>query len=175
MLHAQLTALVLAAATFAASGCGGSSNTTSTASTSAEQTPTTAAQTQPVYTGPRLTRAELIAKADLICARVNAVRASNKITSKQSLAESAAKLSGAEQIALEEMSKLTPPVSLESTWNSMITGYKATATDIAKIKQAVSDGDTHEIRPLLTRSTVALHQTITEAKSAGFKDCGRTR
>jgi hypothetical protein len=181
MLTMQLAAVVLVATSLAASGCGGSSKTTSTTSTgatgAAEQTTTattTATQTQQANAGPALTRAELIAKADVICARVNAVRASNVITSGQSLAQAVSKLSSSEQQALEEMSKLTPPAALESTWNLMLTGYKTMAANVQKIKQDISEGNSRQDTPLLVSGTKTLRQITADAKSAGFKDCGQT-
>jgi hypothetical protein len=174
MLNVTLAVPLLAAIVFVAAGCGGSSKTASTATsqaTAATTTATAAAQTQPENSGPALSSSALITKADLICARLNAVRASTVIKSKQELIDSFTRLSADEQRAVEEMSRLTAPSSLTSTWNSMLAGYRTMSADTARVKQEVTVNK--NVGPLVAVIGGLQRQTAATAASAGFKDCAR--
>jgi hypothetical protein len=171
-------ALTLMASALIASGCGGSSKSSSqtasaTQAASSTQATATTTQTQPVSAGPPLTRAELIAKADLVCARLNAIRASNVVKSKQEFIQSISRLSGDEQRTLEEMAKLTPPATLANTWSSILTGYRMISENVNKLKQDLARNKTGEVDSLLASSNQIQHNTAAIAKSAGFKDCGK--
>lgn len=171
MSYVRLVTPLLAATMLAATGCGGSSKTTSTVSTAAQPTTTTAAQTQPESSGPPLSSAQLIAKADLICARLNAVRLSTVIKSKQQLLDSFTRLASDEQRAVEEMNKLTPSSSLAGAWSSMIASYRTIAADTATIKQDLTENKS--VGSLVSTITQLQRQTTATARKAGFKDCGR--
>jgi hypothetical protein len=150
-----------------AAGCGGSkspSQTTSSTNTSAART----------ATGPALTKAQLIAKADPICARLTAERLSHKIRSREDYLRVSAELEGSEHQALEEMQKLSPPASVASTWNQMLAGYKEISEDVAKVGQAAAANETAQLRPLIGNATALEAHVATLARSAGFKDCGQS-
>ncbi len=179
MLSTRLAALALAAVALTASGCGGSSKTTSQAA-STGQAPTTT-QTpapstlseQPAPTTAPLSSATLIAKADLICARMDAARAANVIKTKQQALDSVGELSAEEQRALGEMYKFTPPTSLQKSWSTMLNGYREIAMNIIKVRQALAEDRNREIPSLLSAGTRTQQQMAAIARSAGFKDCGK--
>jgi uncharacterized protein YceK len=176
MSKKHLTALALATTVLAA-GCGSSKSSTqatSTASSNQNASSTqTASTTQPTAAGPPLAAAALITKADLICARLNAIRASNKIKSAQEYVRVTSELSSDEQQALAEMAKLTPPASLAHTWDTMLAGYRTIATNIAIVSHDAATKNLATANALLTTSTNVQHSTAAVARGAGFKDCGK--
>jgi len=164
-----MTVTVLVAVALGTAGCGGSKST----SQGSSSTSTSATQTQPSNNGPALTAAQLIAKADPICARMTAVRLSHKIRSRQDYLRVSAELYGSEQQALAEMRKLVPPGSLAETWSKMLTSYKAISEDVSKVGQVAATGNSTELQPLATNATRLQHQVAELARAAGFKECGQ--
>lgn len=77
-----------------------------------------------------LTRAQLVSKADKICAQVHdRVRAVGPAKTPQQLSVLAHKLAGFEQQQIESMRKLKPPASLASDWKQMVEGAQEIAED----------------------------------------------
>ena len=174
MLKRRMVAPALLASALIALGCGSSKSSTQTSATQAGSTvaQTTGTQTQPTGTGAPLTRTVFINKADLICAHVNAVRASNKINSEKSFIRAVNSMSTEEQKALHEMAQIAPPAAIASAWNHMISDYKSLATVINEIKRSISEKNYHKISSLLVLSLRDQRKVAVVAKGAGFHDCG---
>jgi hypothetical protein len=179
MLCMQFATLALAGTALAASGCGGSakpSSQTTSATNVASSSQTTAAatttQSQPSSPTPPLTTVQLIAKADPICARVNAERVSNIIRSKQDYIRVSSEVSSYQQRAIAELVRLIPPASLASTWNTILDGYRTFASDMATISHDVATNQTSTANDVLAASGKIQRQTAAVARRAGFKDCG---
>jgi hypothetical protein len=191
MSHTQLAALALTAASLALSGCGGSSKTTAstiTATTSADSTPatsTTAASTSlppattvKVAVGTPLTRAQLIAKSDAICARVNAEvdKISTKVNAPPSVAqreflEGFPKVARYETTETNELSKLVPAASLAQDWELIISDFHRYVQYADASAHAAEAKDINAITPLI-QPAEALHAKLNAiAKRDGFKSC----
>lgn len=191
MSHTQLAALALAAASLALGGCGGSSKTTAstiTATTSADSTPTTsttAASTSlppatvvKVATGTPLTRAQLIAKGDAICARVNAQV--DKVTTqvnvppnvaRREFLEGFSKAARYETIETNELSKLVPPASLAHDWGLIVNDFHRYVQYADAAARAAEAKDIKAIEPLI-KPGEAIHEKLDAiAKRDGFKYC----
>lgn len=147
MTHSRWVALGLAAVTLAASGCGKSSKP--------------------------LTRAELVAKADTICRRVNNQLKSsdNSINSKQDLARVVPRLASFEQKALADLSKLVPPASLANDWKTIVTGAQTLADNTAKLGEYAKENNIKAAKGLVTDSQKVQQAMLATAKRDGFKDC----
>jgi hypothetical protein len=170
MQERHIIAAALAAAALTAVGCGGSSKSSSQTLSAAA---TSVTQTQ-VSAGPRLTATELIAKADPICARVNAIRASNKIRSRQDFTRVVTELASEEQHAVEGLNKLVPPTSLAGAWSRMLNGYRAIASNLAQVSRDAAANNFPAANSLVVVTTALHRQTAAIARSAGFKDCARS-
>lgn len=81
-----------------------------------------------------LTRAQLVSKADRICAQVHhKVHAIGPASTPQQLSRLAHKLAGFEQQQIESMRKLKPPASLASDWKQMVEGAQEIAEGTATL------------------------------------------
>lgn len=150
MSRTQLAALALAATTLSATGCGESPKTTT------------------------LTHAELIAKADPICARVNAKRASSTIRSREDYARLVPPLAAYEQTAVAELGKLIPPASMASDWKQVVAGAQTLANNTAKLGEYAKANNLAASRTLFSTDAKAQEQMLAAAKRIGFKDCAQT-
>jgi hypothetical protein len=174
MSNRPLIAMALATTALIVGGCGSSSKSSSQktpegqAVGSGKTTP--AAQTQP---GPVMgPAARLISSADLICARLNARRASNRIASTADYIRVTAELSSHEREAIAEMVKFTPPASLATPWKQMLANYRTLAANIATISHEIATKH-GAVSKLVTASIALQKRTATIARRAGFKDCGQ--
>jgi len=183
MLHTQLAALALAATTLAASGCGGSSKTTSTttaantsapATTAAAPTTSTASVENKSTSGKPLTQAELIAKADAICARVNAKRSTIAISTAQQYATLVPQLASYEQAAVAELAALVPPASMANDWNLIVAGSRQLADNTTKLGEDAKAEDFSSLHTLVASNEKTQAQLTATAKRAGFKDCAQS-
>jgi hypothetical protein len=149
---------VLIFAAIAATGCGGSSSTSTTKT--------------------------FVAQADPICKQVAILRtAANTAVSKASpssskelvvLARVAPAVASDEQQALVRLRALKPPSSLTSDWNVLLTGMQQLASDTTQI---ASDAKAKKLKGVesVTSSGRKLRQQLTEiATRDGFTYCGRT-
>lgn len=175
MSRIRLAALVLVTAALAASGCGGSGKATgqtgsppSVGSSSAKRSPSPTASSSP--TAP-LTRAELIAKGDAICWRVNARRVSTKVSSPADYERLVPPLAAYELAAAAEMRRLTPPASMAKAWEQ-ITSATQTIAEVTgtyrEYSKASNEKLVHHLDAILA---TAIHQMVTAAKREGFKNC----
>ncbi|HEY5194654.1 MAG TPA: hypothetical protein VIJ39_12380 [Solirubrobacteraceae bacterium] len=184
MLHARLTALVLATTTLAISSCGEQAKTTSDAGTptssvasapaSSSSSGANEAANAPISPkGGRLTHQELVAKAEAICSRVNKKRATIAVTSLQDYGN-VLPLAADEQTAAEELGRLNPPISMTSDWRTIVSDMQAVGYDTRKLGEASRANNLASARSEITSGNVSLTQMISVAKRNGFKNCATT-
>ncbi len=181
MLHTQLAALVLAATSLAASGCGGSSKTETTTSTATTAAATgTTAQALPPATpaaiapGKPLTRAQLIATADAICASANKkVDTVNEVTQSQ-IEHGFPQAAIYESAETEELAKLVPPAEMAHDW-AVIVGDFHRYVDYANAAARYADAKNLKAAIPLFKPAEAIHERLNAiAKRDGFKYCSTT-
>jgi len=148
MPRTQLAALALAAVTLA-SGCGGSSKAT------------------------RLTSAELIAKADAICARVHAEFHANGYSSLQSMALRAPRVAADEQTGARELRELTPPAAMADDWKQIVENAEAIAAETAKLGEDAKHDTLAELTPMLNTGEQRDRRVLAIAARDGFKQCAK--
>lgn len=137
-----LTAIALAAC---ASGCGSSSKP--------------------------LTRAELTAKANVICKRVSAKMSTKSANSEQSISRVASELSSFEQTALADLSKLVPPAELEADWKKFVSGAQTLAENTAKLGEYAKAKNLKAGKALILSSENTQKQMVVIAKRDGLTAC----
>lgn len=179
MLHTQLAPLALAVTALAISGCGGSSKTTSTAtatSASATTTGTTTTAAAPASssesgTTKALTRAELIAKANAICARVKAKGATITVTTRQDYVTLLPSLVTYLQTAVAEMSKLTPPASLANDWQTIVADNRTLAETAGQIVTYANANDLKATSAIVSTLKQTGTQLANVTRRDGFTSC----
>jgi hypothetical protein len=170
----RIASLALAVAALAASGCGGSKSSGKTASASQARSSSGQAQSSNhggSPTGP-LTRAELIARADAICASVNARRASLKRLSHGYVAK-LPWLASYEHAAFAQLGRLIPPVSMAGDWRQIVVVAQTVTADTAKIGEYAKSNSVNAARPLFGQVGEAQERMLTTARHAGFRDCAQ--
>jgi hypothetical protein len=167
-----IVALAAAAVTLAAGSCGRSVKLSgykgSSASASASSIPNSGA---PSYVHS-LTRAELIAKADLICWRVNSKRASITISEPQDFERLIPQLATYQLTAAAEMQKLRPPASMANGWNQIVADAQTVARISAQFRTYAA-ASTSTSKPLTSVMAGALERMQKVAKREGFRDCAK--
>ncbi len=179
MLHAQLVALALAATTLLASGCGGSSKTTS--STAAVTAPATVATPTPTATatpikfasGRPLTRAKWIAEGDAICAHTDRRLAAISVTSTRELVHALPQAAAYEKAEVRDLSKLVPPASMAGDWAQIVNDLQIFAEDSIKIAQYAEVKNASAGVPLVHAQNNIHKQMAAVARRDGFKQCSR--
>jgi hypothetical protein len=149
MRQVPLLAVTLCAAAFATSGCGSSSKSTS------------------------LTKSELIAKADAICAHVHHEYHAHGYTTAASIARQAPLVAAAEQAGVNEMHKLTPPASMAADWNKVIAGAQTVASDTATLAKYAKEGNRKAMTSLFATGLGSQQQALAVAARDGFGDCAK--
>jgi hypothetical protein len=171
VLHVSLAALALAATTLAVSGCGGSSKTESSKTPAATGTPATTAA---VTAEPgKLARTELIAKAEAICARINAKRSSTTIRTHRDYGRLLPSLGAYERAAAAEMSKLTPPASIANDWKQIVAGAHTIAESIVKLGKDSASNNSRAGQAILSELTTVRQQISSIAHRQSLKECAR--
>ena len=158
MLHTK-PAVVVLATTIVMSGCGGTTATSPQKSLAADAT-------------APLTRATLIAKADAICARVNAKRATVTITSTQSYAQ-LTPLAAYERTASAELATLAPPASMADDWHQILNDSRVLAEVTDRVAPYAQANNLKGAHTLLVVASNAEHQMLLLAKRDGFSSCAR--
>jgi ABC-type dipeptide/oligopeptide/nickel transport system ATPase component len=148
MTRTRLAALALTGAALGASGCGKSAKP--------------------------LTRAQLIAKADVVCRRINRKLSSITIKSQQDIARVAPKLAAYEQEALTDLTKLVPPMALANDWKEIVAGAQTLADNVAKLGEYAKSNNIKAARPLIASSSKIQQRIQAIAKRDGFQDCSKT-
>jgi hypothetical protein len=167
------------AAALVAGGCG--ENSSSTARTGQSSSLNHAGSTgsiassRPPSSGDPPSRSQLIARADVICGRLNTKFAAGKATGvgMREIARFAPPHAALEWTALAELSKLAPPPSIARDWRQMIAYRRTLAEELVELGQDAKANDAAAIKAL-TASKKRVHgELLTTATRAGFKDCSR--
>jgi hypothetical protein len=156
----RLAALALATTTLAICGCGGSSGSSNASGSSGSS--------------KTLTRAELITKANAICARVNTKRASTHYRTLPEVARSAPRLASYEQAAAAELGKLVPPAEMSNDWQQIVANARALAGYTLQIGEYAKAKNVAAAQPLLTSIRASNHQLVATARAVGLTECSRT-
>jgi hypothetical protein len=174
-----LAALALGASalTLVPSGCGGSTKSaTRTAPSGSAQPPAGGkadVTSESSTSSGSLTRAQLIARGNAICYRLNARRSSTRISRPQDYERLVPVLAAYELAAATEMSKLTPPASMARDWRQMIAGSRTIAEVTGHFQRYSEAGNEKKSRPLDAILGKAIEELTSAAKHAGFKDCAQ--
>lgn len=126
--------------------------------------------------GKPLSKAKLIARADVICARLNAQLAAAKdvVTNDQAtIAQIASRRSNTEQTALLRLRKLTPPTSLLRDWEQILAYRGMVVSDLAKVAEAAASNNRKAANSVLLAATDIVKRLSATAKRAGFSECGK--
>jgi hypothetical protein len=170
MSRTRLAALAFAAIALAPAGCGGSTKS----STPPKEPPVrTESRTEPSSHTKPLSRAQLIARADAICGKINAKRAEFKIRTRRDYATVYQQFASYAQGQIAELSKITPPASMASGWRQILADAQSYVGGIAKISGYIRSNNDHAARALDVPVFNAQEQMATIAKHNGFKDCAR--
>jgi hypothetical protein len=147
--HTQLAALACATITLATAGCGGSSK------------------------GTALSSAELIAKADAICAHVHAEYHANGYTTTQSIARLAPRVASDEQVGVAELRRLIPPASMASDWKELVDNAETVADDTSKLGRYAKEDNLKAATSLFTVDRQREQQALAIAARDGFRQCAQ--
>jgi hypothetical protein len=175
MPRTRLAALALAATTVAVAGCGGSTKSSSQTTASSGTPPESVSHTDSVAQSKaptkQLTRAELIARGDEICARVNARRNAITIRTPADVAL-LVPLAAYERTAFDELGNLTPPASMAADWKIIVATAQALAEDTGKAGETAGKTNAQAAAhgPLMAFRQAQQLLSVTAAR-AGFKDC----
>jgi hypothetical protein len=176
-MRTRLPVFVLIAVTLAAGGCGGSKGGSSTASSTTVSGAGTSASSQVSSTatgsGKPLSAAQLVAKADAICAQLNTELDRDHIRRQQDIARIVPHRVAAEQAALTALSILTPPASMAHDYRQMLATRRTLIEDTTKLGQAAAADGTNADTSLYASSTALVRQMATTAQRDGFKSCGK--
>jgi hypothetical protein len=154
MSGTRLAALGLATTTLAICGCGGSSESSGSSKT--------------------LTREDLIAKANAICARVNARRASTHYGALPEVARVAPQLAAYEQTAATELSKLAPPTSMANDWQQIVSSAQALAGYTFRIGDYARSKKVAAAQPLFGLIQHSHRQLVLTATADGLTECAKS-
>jgi hypothetical protein len=141
-----------------------------TTATSTRPTRTVTAGAQSPKSGP-LSRQELIAKADLICRRVNAKRARTKYASAADYARLVPALAEYQQAAVAAMRELVAPASMRSSWNQMVSDAQQFADSVVKFGEYAKANKLREVTSVSIAGMKANERLMALAKRKGFVDC----
>lgn len=177
MSPTRLAALALAATTLAASGCGGSSKTTSTSTAAATTAPsstgststTTAATT--AQHGKALTKAQLIAKADAVCKRIEVRLHAQGAKTVSDVVRLAPQLAAYHQARAAELDRVTPPASLEADWKQIVAAMHTAAEDTVKFGEYTKANNAAGTQELQAAAIRLHQQTLAIAMRDGITKC----
>ena len=171
MLQSRLTVLALAALTLVVAGCGKSAKSASQATQSAK---TETAKT--ATTGPALTRAVFVSKADAVCRQLQREQSHLTLRTKGELASVGAKVRAYGAEALAELGRLVPPASLAGEWRQTVADARVLAVDTAKIVESLQAGSTASAssRRLIADAATVRTRVLAAAKREGLHDCALT-
>jgi hypothetical protein len=185
MLRMQIVMLALATTMLGVTGCGSSSKSGSTStavSTTASSTITTTPTPLPtttaalaIATGKPLTREQLIAKGDLICARANLKLKTMSSATRQDTARLLPQAAGYERIQATELSKLVPPASLASDWKQIVAGIQKFSELSIRAAEYLQAKNTSAATSIVQAANTTQRQLTAIAKRDGFKDCAVVR
>lgn len=170
MLSRPLAALALALAAIAA-GCGTSTRTTSSTPTHA----TTQPQSVSNHTSGALTRPQLIASANAICAHLNArLAATNTTVGKvQEIGRIAPQVAALERAALAELIQLTPPADLATDWQQVLTDARTIANNMVTFGEYAQANNLKGVNRLLAANQTTERRVAATSKRDGFNHCAQ--
>ena len=123
--------------------------------------------------GGGLSKGELVAKGDAICARINkqVAKEPDPETAKdlQRLANRTVELSNP---AIKDMEALEPPSELESDFDKFVASLKRQRDLTKKIGAAAAEGDTAEVQKIGADAQKAQDEYRRLTGKIGFKECG---
>ena len=123
--------------------------------------------------GGGLSKGELVAKGDAICARVNkqVAKEPDPKTAKdlERLANRTAELSAP---AIKDMEALEPPSELEADFDKFVASLKRQRDLTKKIGATAGAGDTAEVQKIGTQAQRAQDEYRRLTGKIGFKECG---
>jgi hypothetical protein len=154
-------------------GCGGSSATAGSSSTSVGTT--SAQRSDPSRGGGAVAGSTQLAVAEAICNRVNTSIAASKPAnaSLPEIARIVPRNAAIERRAAAELTKLRPPASIARDWR-LVLGYRRTLA--AELGTLVSDARRQDLAAIkvLSAAKRRVHQELlATASRAGLKECGR--
>lgn len=157
MSRRRLAASALAATVLAVSSCGGSTGSSR-----------------------HLTRAELIARADVICRRLNTkIAATDAGGEGGGLGQLLLSLAAYEQAVAVELRTLTPPASMADGWGQMVGGAQTLAGATAKLGEyeQAHNNELFKPSPTIRGASTAVREgtrrMTAAAQREGFKDCAQ--
>jgi hypothetical protein len=182
MLRRQLAVLALAATALVAYGCGESSKSQTAAQTtgasSSSSTTTgsspTATTTVKIATGKPLTRAQLIAKADAICAQANKQIDTVSETTARGIEQGFPKAAVYQADESSELRKLVPPATMAHDWTLIMGDFQRYLEYAEKAAEYAKAKDVKAVVPLIKPGEVVHERLNAIAKRDGFKYCSTT-
>ncbi len=162
MLGIGPAALLLAAIAFTAWGCGSSSS---------PQRPTTQTASARVNAGKTLSRTELIERANVICAHINAKRSTTHYTSPADVVRLAPALSSYEQAAATEMAKLAAPSSMAKDWHQLVHLVQTVALDTLKLAEYTKSNDSAGAEAAFGTLRINHQELVSVARENDFTEC----
>jgi hypothetical protein len=164
----------------ATAGCGGgSSGSTSSAAASTGTSQPPSAQTASTVASPpptSLSRSQLTAQAEAMCATLNAqLLATNpKNGSVPEIARLAGRRGLLEQAIAAALSRLTPPAAFAHDWRLIVAYRRTLAQELIKLGQAAKANDAASIRSLAASKAHVHKQLSAIATRDGLPNCART-
>jgi hypothetical protein len=149
---------MMLAAAFAAGGCGGGSGK--------------AAAVSPPPSGGPLSQAQLVAKADAICARVDTEISDVKPVAPgpAEIAVVAPRSAALQRSAVAELSRLTPPPAVAPAWQRLIAYRRTLAEGLAKLASYAKQGDPRGVQA--AGAALRLPRTLlASVRRAGLQRC----
>src|SRR5215210_3402637 len=123
--------------------------------------------------GGGLSKSELVAKGDAICARVNKQIAKEPdpktAADLERLAKRTVEISGP---AIEDMEALDPPSELEDEFEKFVASLKRQRDLTKQIGAAAGAGDTAKVQRIGADAQKAQAEYASVTKKIGFKECG---
>jgi hypothetical protein len=174
--------LTLAVTALVVSGCGKSGKTTTTAAATTPPTTSSAASTATsaelppgttvkVATGTPLTRVQLIAKGDTICARANRLVDTVNVTSKNEALAGFGRALVYEAAEEKELVKLVPPASMAQDWGTIVNDFHR-YVEYAEAASREAKAKNVKAIVALIKPAEALHERLNAlAARDGFKYC----
>jgi hypothetical protein len=163
----SLFALVILATMLTVIGCGGGSDSRSSAQARREATGST---------GSKLSKQQLIEKADAICRRMNEGFAAHEPRS-QSIVESARVVPGrvvVERRVIDELDRLSPPSAIARDLQRVIAFRTTLANELAELAKVAKQRDLRTFHKLAGSKARVHSELLAAANGAGFTECGRT-
>jgi hypothetical protein len=151
--------LALLAASLAVGGCGGGSSSSRVASSSSS--------------AASLSRAQLVARADAICARVNAEVAGlrPKVASPLEFAVVVPRSAVFQQRAVRELSALTPPPAIAVAWRQLVAYRRELADGLVALAGQRKGGDARGGKGVPGPGLLLPRTLVLAAERDGLKGC----